>query len=199
MGQDVHKKKYSITEGYRLFVDGIRTIKRFINTKKTGLLSEHFIERIMLAVTEVNGCEICSYGHTKIALEMGMSEDEIHQILTGQMNDYPPEESKAIFFAQHYADMKGKPAESSWHEIVSHYGEEKALAILSSIRIIMIGNSYGIAFSALKNRVQGKKVESSSLGYELAMILSLLFAIPFGTIQALIENIVKRPLLTYSE
>lgn len=54
-----------------------------------------------------------SYGHTKIALEMGMSEDEIHQILTGQMDDYPPEESKAIFFAQHYADMKGKPAENT--------------------------------------------------------------------------------------
>ncbi|HZW66985.1 MAG TPA: carboxymuconolactone decarboxylase family protein [Pseudogracilibacillus sp.] len=198
MGQDIHKKQYSITEGYRLVVDGIRTIKTFINTKRTGLLSDHFIERIMLAVTEVNGCEICSYGHTKIALEMGMSEDEIHQILTGQMDDFPAEESKAIFFAQHYADMKGKPAERSWHEIVSHYGEEKALAILSSIRIIMIGNSYGIAFGSLKNRIQGKKVESSSFGYELVMILSLFFAIPFGAAQALIESLIKRPLLTYS-
>ncbi|MFC0273464.1 carboxymuconolactone decarboxylase family protein [Metabacillus herbersteinensis] len=31
----------------------------------------------MLAVTEVNGCEFCSYSHTKIALEQGMSQEEI--------------------------------------------------------------------------------------------------------------------------
>lgn len=65
--------------------------------------------------------------------------------------------------------------------------------------MIMIGNSYGLAISALKSRVKGNKVESSSLGYELAMILSLIFAIPLGTVQAIVENLVKRPPLTYSE
>lgn len=196
--QVLYKKKYSIREGYRLFVDGMRTINQFRKVKKSGLLSEEFIERIMLAVTEVNGCEVCSYGHTKMALEMGMDETEIKQILTGQMDDFPPEESKAIFFAQHYADEKGKPTEKTWSEIVDYYGEDKALGILSSTRMIMIGNSYGIAFSALRSRMKGEKIESSSLGYELAMLLSLIFAIPFGILQAIIENLLKRPLITFS-
>lgn len=199
MEQVLYKKKYNILEGYRIFVDGIRTAKDFRFAKKNRLLSKEFIKRIMLAVTEVNGCEICSYEHTKSALEMGMSQDEIHQLLTGQTESYPPEESKAIFFAQHYADTKGKPSEGSWIEIQKHYNTETAMGILGAIRIIMIGNSFGIAFSAFKSRLKGNKIESSSLVYELSMMLSLLLIIPIGTIQALIENLIQKPILTCTQ
>ena len=196
MEQVLYKKKYNILEGYRIFVDGIRTAKNFRFAKKNGLLSKAFIKRIMLVVTEVNGCEICSYEHTKSALEMGMSQEEIHQLLTGQNEGYLPEESKAIFFAQHYADTKGNPSKGSWREIQKHYDEEVAMGILGAIRIIMIGNSFGIAFSAFKSRLRGDKIESSSLGYELSMMLSLLFIIPVGSIHALIENAIQKPVLT---
>lgn len=197
--QVLYKKKYTISESYRIFVDGIRTINNFRQAKKTGLLSEEFIKRIMLAVTEVNGCEMCSYEHTKTALEMGMSEKEIQQILTGQTDSYPPEESKAILFSQHYADTKGNPAKSAWKEIQTVYGEEKAMGILGATRIIMFGNSFGIAMSAFKSRLKGEKIESSSLGYELTMILSLLFTIPVGILHAIIENIMKKPILHFTE
>ena len=48
-----------------------------MEVKKERQLSEHFIERIMLAVTEVNGCAVWSYAHTKMALEAGMTNEEI--------------------------------------------------------------------------------------------------------------------------
>ena len=152
----------------------------------------------MLAVTEVNGCELCSYEHTKTALEMGMSEKEIQQILTGQTDSYPVEESKAILFAQHYADTKGNPSESTWEELKVTYGEDKAIAILAATRVIMFGNSFGIPMSALRSRIKGEKIESSSLIYELAMILSLIFTIPIGIIHAIIEHIFKTPIVTFS-
>lgn len=196
MEQVLYKKKYSIVEGYRLFVDGMRTLKDFRFAKKNGHLSKAFEKRIMLAVTEVNGCEICSYEHTKSALEMGMSQEEIHQLLTGQTENCPPEESKAIFFAQHYAETKGYPSEAAWREIQKHYQKETAMGILGAIRLIMIGNSFGIAFSAFKSRLRGKKIESSSLGYELSMMFSLLFIFPIGSVHALLENLAKKPLLS---
>lgn len=199
MEQVLYKKKYNLTEAYRIFVDGIRTVRAFRSAKKNGKLSAAFIKRIMLAVTEVNGCEICSYEHTKSALEMGMGQDEIHQLLTGQTENYPPQESKAIFFAQHYADTKGNPSEGSWREIQAQYGDQTAMGILGAIRVIMIGNSFGIAFSAFKSRLSGKKIDASSLGYELIMMLSLLFIIPIGSIHALIENILQRPILHFTE
>jgi len=78
--------------------------------RKNKVMSSEFIERIMLAVTEVNGCEVCSYAHTKIALEQGMSEEEIGKLLSGDTEDIPAEEAPAIFFAQHYADTRGNPS-----------------------------------------------------------------------------------------
>jgi len=36
-------------------------------------LDKKFRERMMLAVTEVNGCRYCRYAHTRIALFCGLS------------------------------------------------------------------------------------------------------------------------------
>ncbi|UTB33936.1 MAG: carboxymuconolactone decarboxylase family protein [Methanobacterium sp. ERen5] len=71
------KSLYSVQESYWIFYKGIRTMKYMFKAKRKKELSQKFIERIMLAVTEVNGCEICSYAHTKRALESGMSNEEI--------------------------------------------------------------------------------------------------------------------------
>ena len=65
------RKLYSITETYHILYDGLRTMKYLSEAKKEDLLDKQFIERIMLAVTEVNGCAICSYAHTRMALESG--------------------------------------------------------------------------------------------------------------------------------
>ncbi|WP_085558880.1 carboxymuconolactone decarboxylase family protein [Carnobacterium iners] len=52
-----------------------------VQVKKKELSSPHFMERIMLAVTQVNGCSVCSYTHTKMALEVGMKSEKIKNIL----------------------------------------------------------------------------------------------------------------------
>src|SRR5699024_7749657 len=158
---DLFRKFYMILES------GLRTSPQLQKNKKNGNLSEDFIKRIMLAVTEVNGCEVCSYEHTKSALEMGMSSEEIKNILTGTVDDIPTQQLKAILFAQHYAETKGAPTKDTWAEIVEAYGEETSFGILGAIRMIMVGNSYGIALSAFKSRLKGIKIEQSSLPYEL--------------------------------
>ncbi|WP_378936781.1 carboxymuconolactone decarboxylase family protein [Metabacillus herbersteinensis] len=77
MGQELYKKIYNVKEFYVALYKGLRTFKYMKKNKKTNEMTPHLIERIMLAVTEVNGCEFCSYSHTKIALEQGMSQEEI--------------------------------------------------------------------------------------------------------------------------
>lgn len=192
MEQVLYKKKYTVREFYTVLHKGILTFPFLRRSKKSGELSERFIKRIMLSVTEVNGCEVCSYEHTKTALEMGMSEKEIQQMLTGVMDDVPVEEMKAMLFAQHYADTKGKPSQQSWHEIVDVYGEQKAMGILGAIRMIMVGNSYGIALSAFKSRRKGKPIEASSLMYEIRMLLSIVVLLPVAFIHAMLAKLAKR-------
>jgi AhpD family alkylhydroperoxidase len=161
-------------------------------------MSSQFIERIMLAVTEVNGCEVCSYAHTKIALEQGMSNEEIQMLLSGTTENIPRDEMKAILFAQHYADTRGNPTEESWMSIVESYGKEKALGILAAIRMIMIGNVFGIPLSGLRTRLKGKPSGKTSIIYELMMILSFPVLFPLALLHGLTLNMLKAPVIDFS-
>lgn len=151
-------------------------------------LDKVFRERIMLAVTEVNGCDICSYAHTKMALEAGMSSEEINEMLSGGSDSIPDDESIAIMFAQHVAESRGNPSLESFHRVCDYYGKEKAKAILGYCRIMMVANTLGIAFGNLQQRFSGKNNPQSSLWYELQILLP----VPFLLVGALISSMIYK-------
>jgi len=195
MAQQFYKKIYSLREGYVILFQAVRTMPYLARSRKRKELSSELIERIMLAVTEVNGCEVCSYGHTKMALEQGMSSEEIQKLLSGATDGIPIDEVKAVFFAQHYADTRGHPSAASWQQIVATYGTTKALGILGATRAIMFGNAYGIPLSAFRNRILGKPVKKSSLPYEIAMMLSIIVFLPVSAVHALISGLLRVPII----
>jgi AhpD family alkylhydroperoxidase len=188
------KKLYSVKESYWISYKGIRTMKYMFRAKRNKELNPKFIERIMLAVTEVNNCDICSYAHSKKALEKGMSNEEIHKMLAGILEDVPEEELTAVMFAQHYADTRGNPSIESWERLIEIYGLSKAVGILGSVRTIMIGNVYGIPWSSFLNRLRGKPDKRTSLRYEIFMMLgTILILISF--IHAIISDILRKPII----
>lgn len=68
------KRKFSLPEMYRATVFAPRAMSKLIGNKKSKLVDQNFVKRFQLAVTEVNGCAICSYGHAKMALRQGMDK-----------------------------------------------------------------------------------------------------------------------------
>jgi AhpD family alkylhydroperoxidase len=188
---------YTVAEQYAILVKGLRTMPRLVRARKAGLVSAHLSERIMLAVTEVNGCEICSYAHARMALESGMTREEIRMLLAGDTGAIPVDESPAIVFAQHYADSRGKPTRESWQRLVDEYGVAKSLGILAAARMMMIGNALGIAVSALRKRLKGRPVARSSLGYEAAMILSVVVLLPAALVHAAAAAALRTPVIAF--
>lgn len=195
MAQQFYKKIYSLSEGYVILYQMLRTMPSLARSRHRGELSPEFMERIMLAVTEVNGCEVCSYGHAKMALEQGMSDEEILQLLSGVTDSIPEDEAKAVFFAQHYADTRGHPSAAAWQQIVATYSPTRALGILGAIRAIMFGNACGIPLSAFSHRLRGKPVGKTSLLYELGMMLSIVVFLPVAAVHAALSDIRRVPLL----
>jgi len=186
---------YTVPEQYAILVKGLRTMPHLVRARKAGLVSAHLSERIMLAVTEVNGCAVCSYVHTKIALEKGMSREDITAMLSGISKPVPEEEAHAIFFAQHYADSRGKPSAEGWNRVAGEYGESKALGILGAARLMMAANIYGIALSALGRRFKCQPVKKSNIFYEFGMLLSVILILPVAALHALLSAIFGKPLL----
>ena len=160
-----------------------------VKNRKTKLIPQAFIERVMLAVTQVNGCEACAYAHTKMAFEAGLSREEIKSFLSGSADFVREAEAPAILFAQHYADTDGHPDCGVYHQFVETYGQEKAGIILSAIQVIQLGNILGIPLSALRSRLKGRPYSNSSLLHEIGLPISALIIFPV----AFLHFLMKRP------
>ncbi len=117
------------------------------------LISPAFRERLMLAVTAVNGCRYCSYFHTGEALKIGLSQEEIGRLLTGDSATCPPEEAPAIIYAQHWAESNARPDTAAIQKLQEIYGLEKADAINTVLRLIRIGNLSGNSWDYLLYRI----------------------------------------------
>ena len=183
-----YKRKFSLWEMYHACVMIPSAAAKMIGNNKNKLVNKKFVERLQLTVTEVNGCAVCSYAHTYMALKQGMSNEEIYSFLSGDGTFINQEEAKAIVFAQHFADTRGFPNKDAYKLIIIEYGEEKARIILSAAQIMIAGNIYGIPYSAFQSRLKGKPYKGSSLIYELGMLIVGFILLPIALIHGLFRS-----------
>ena len=152
----------------------------------------------MLSVTEVNGCPFCSFAHTKMALESGMSNEEIQNMLAGVSDDVPEEEMSAVVFSQHYTETRGNPSKRSWDRVVEVYGLSEAKGILGAIRIMMFGNAAGVAWGSFVKRFKKEEAdERSGLLYEIGMVVGTIIYLPIALIHALLAKLFKIPTIKF--
>ena len=182
-----YKRKFSFLELYLSFLYVPRALAKLRKNKKKEQISQQFIERMQLAVTEVNGCAACSYAHTTMALREGMSNDEISSFLRGSVDYIKLEEAKAIIFAQHFADSRGYPEKEAYEAIIKEYGQDKSRIILSAVQMMITGNMFGIPLSAYQSRRRGKPFKGSTLGYELGMLIGGILVLPIALVHALLR------------
>jgi len=108
------------------------------------LVQPDFRERLMLVVTEVNGCRYCSYGHSLAALKAGVPQEQIDELSAGLIPaGAPGDEIPALLFAQHWAECNAHPEPQATARLVQIYGAEKAEAIQILLRMIRVGNLLG--------------------------------------------------------
>ncbi len=129
------------------FVQDLREIlarRGQIRTALRAQVSLPFRERLMLVVTEVNGCRYCSYFHAQVALTSGITEPELRELLAGSIPaQTSAEELPALVYAQHWAERDGRPEPEAEHRLREVYGDPRADAIHIVLRMIRIGNLLG--------------------------------------------------------
>ena len=118
--------------------------RKMIKVVRGGeVVSEAFRERLMLAVTAVNGCRYCTYVHTKDAIKAGLSESELRNLLAGVVDDAPADELPALLYAQHWAEANANPDPETQQQLVATYGTERTEAIEMTLHMIRMGNLMG--------------------------------------------------------
>ncbi|NTU63364.1 MAG: carboxymuconolactone decarboxylase family protein [Chloroflexi bacterium] len=149
-------------------------------------ISRPFAEKIMMAVTQVNGCRYCSYAHTRMALQAGVSEIELHNLLSGELNHLPEHEIIAVLFAQHYAEQADRDDAAAWQRLQDAYGADVAGDILTHIRVITFANLYGNTFDALLERFRFRPVSGSHFFDEVMVLSAGAIVVPLGLFSGMI-------------
>lgn len=106
-------------------------------------LDPAFRERLMLAVTQVNGCRMCSYAHSRMALSAGLSQADVDELAAGEFAGSPPDEVPALLYAQHWAESDASPDPEVRQQIIERYGEAKTSQIELVLQMIRVGNLMG--------------------------------------------------------
>ena len=112
-----------------------------------------FRERLMLVVTEVNGCRYCSYAHARQALAEGISPAEIEALGQGALAGSPPDQAPALLYAQHWAESDGQTDPAARAQVVARYGEQATRQIELALRMIRMGNLMGNTWDYVLYRV----------------------------------------------
>jgi len=131
----------------------LKNINRLKKLVKQKIVSPAFQERLMLAVTTVNGCRYCSYFHARQALKSGLSKTEISGLLSGDVSGCPEDEAVAVIFAQHWAETNTQPDPEALRRLRQTYGPEKTEAILLLLGMIRLANLTGNSWDYLMYRV----------------------------------------------
>ncbi len=191
-----NKRVFTVKEQIRNIFLASKSFVLLKKSKKLKLMNKKFKERIMLAVTEVNGCEMCSFVHTKLALSSGMTREEIKNILESNHTDIPLNESVALIFSQHFAYTKENPSSDAVERLVEEYGVKKSELILAACNVITMTNGMGTSLDYLYARIRFKRNKRSNIIIEIMNPLLTMILFPIFTLGFFIRCLVKRPKLS---
>jgi AhpD family alkylhydroperoxidase len=137
------------------------------------LISKAFRERLMMVVTEVNDCRYCRSFHVPQAANSGVGEEEIQDILAGQMPaDAPVEEHAALAYAQHWAEENARPDPVYRRQVQERYAGETFAAVEMILRMIRVGNLTGNSLDFILDRISGGRWGGGSRGKQSGRRLS---------------------------
>jgi AhpD family alkylhydroperoxidase len=153
-----------------------------------------FVEKIMTVTTAVNDCAYCSWFHARIAVESGIREAEVIDLLDLEFEaNADPDEVVALLYAQHFAETDRDPDPAMTARLYDHYGRQTGDDIILFIRMISFGNLLGNTWDAVLSRLQGRPAPNSSLGFEiLFFLLTFPFMLPAMVLMKLRPNRLSR-------
>jgi AhpD family alkylhydroperoxidase len=184
-----YRKSCSIKEFVYLIDDAFISMKDYKKVMKEKQIDEMFKEKIMLAVTEINGCELCNAYHTKNVEKLETSQIKVAPLVIQELHIATTKEDIALEFAKHYALENGNYSKNKWNELVEAYDKETAKGILGVVRIIMMGNVHGIAAGALLDRLKFKPVKDSGFLNEIGITVGIILIAPYLAIKRSLLNI----------
>ena len=137
----------------------VRSIPVLFRAAVRPRVSSALREKIFLAVTSVNDCRYCRWGHSHWAMAHGVPMEEVNRILRHQAESLEagnPAEAVAILFAQYYAEQLDQCDPESIENLRRYYRDAEVAEILAYVRLITLMNLTGNTVDAFLTGTHGK-------------------------------------------
>ena len=123
-------------------------------------ISRALREQVMLAVTSVNDCRYCDWGHTALALRSGVDLAALRQTLgSGSLSTDSTPGEVAIWYAQHVASQQGDADPGAERALAAAWTPAERAEIKAYITAITFGNLVGNSADAWLARLRKVPVE----------------------------------------
>jgi AhpD family alkylhydroperoxidase len=117
-------------------------------------------EQVMLAVTSVNDCRYCHWGHTVLARRHGVDVAALRQTLgSGSLSADSTPDEVAIWYAQHVASKQGDADPGAERALAAAWTPAEQAEIKAYITAITFGNLVGNSADAWLARLRRIPVE----------------------------------------
>jgi AhpD family alkylhydroperoxidase len=131
------------------FVGALPTLARALIRPRT---SRALREKVVLAVTAINDCRLCAWGHGHWARAVGVPLDEINQILRQQharLAATNSAEAAALLIASQYAEQDGRVDDRMLQALRAYFDDGQRQELLAYVRAISLGNLLGNTLAGL--------------------------------------------------
>ena len=100
-------------------------------------------------------------------------DDEIRNLLAGELGEFPKQEAVALAYSQHWAESGGNPEEKAREKVIEYYGRQQAEVIETYIQLVTVGN-------LICNTVEAFKANPKMTGSEFSFFLAYIFCLPMA-------------------
>jgi len=151
-----------------------------------------FREELMLAVSRLNGCRYCSWGHHEWAEISGVSNEELARLEQLEPSGFDRRKWVAISYARALVKQDFRRVQPQLRRAVQHkYSPREIRQIELIVNVMDVGNRTSNTFDALLSRLKGVPAADSTIVDEV--ILSGVFLAVAPAVVLYLSRASKRP------
>jgi len=158
-GAPFRKRTFSLPQYARSLAAVMTASPMLVRALSRPRISPALREQIMLAVTSVNDCRYCNWGHTALALRNGVDLTALRQTLSGSLRADSTPDEVAILYAQHVASEQGDADPGAERALAAAWTPDEQAEIKAYITAITFGNLVGNSADAWLARLRRVPVE----------------------------------------
>jgi hypothetical protein len=181
------RRTYGPLEFFAAGLGMLLRLPLFARSWLRGRVSRPFMQKMMLAVTSVNGCRYCAWSLTLMGSGLDVPKDEMAALLAGSLGQSVSEaEAVGLAFSLHYAESGARPDAAALARLHAQYGASAAADILLTLRWVTFFNLAGNTFRSSVERLASGRFHARDL------LLLLLTAPIFAPVDLLLRAGVGR-------